>query len=533
MDQQPQVQFGYSKKQIALAMTAIFAVYGTMTYYVQFMPNARPRMAAELNGMSLYSLSISLPALVSAFVTLIFGKFSDMFGRRSILMVALSFALVGSVLSAISRNFPFLIAASVIGAVGASPMMPLVFAVVGDMFAPDKRGKWIGLLNAPLLFFAAIGPVLGGVFTDYLSWRWIYWISLPLVIFCLITVHMGIPPTVQKKLKGNIDYLGCLLVLIAASSMIYGLSIAGTRPWSSIEVIRPLAISILFWVLFVWSELRAKEPVLDPKVFQNRMFLTVAGASLFSFFGQIGIFMYLPMFLQGVQDRSATLSGAISTPFSAVMAAIGIPVGFLIARTKRYKWMYVLGFGLATIVMFEMVFFNEGTPLVLILLGAAVIGVGMGAVPVINTLVIQNAMPQKLLGVAMGAIFFCIAMGTALAPVVLDSARNSTSAQYLARSAPDELKSLNKETFDKLTDSKVLFNKKGEINKNKIALEQSLKEKWPEAKDLLPRTIKAIRGSQEAGMSAAFLVGAIAMLISFLIICTIPKNSLTDGVKEL
>jgi hypothetical protein len=194
--------------------------------------------------------------------------------------------------------------------------------------------------------------------------------------------------------------------------------------------------------------------------------------------------------------------------------------------------MYVLGFGLATIVMFEMVFFNEGTPLFLILLGAAVIGVGMGAVPVINTLVIQNAMPQKLLGVAMGAIFFCIAMGTALAPVVLDSARNSTSAQYLARSAPDELKSLDKETFAKLTDSKVLFNKKGEINTDIVALEKSLKDKWPEKKDLLDKTVKAIRRSQEAGMSAAFLVGAITMLISFLIICTIPKSALVNGVKE-
>jgi MFS family permease len=532
MDQQLQVEYGYSKKQIALAMTAIFAVYGTMTYFVQFLPIARPRMAAELNGMSLYSLSISLPALVSAFVTLIFGKFSDLFGRRFIIMVALSFALVGSILSAISQSFPFLILAGVVGAVGAAPMMPLVFAVVGDMFAPDKRGKWIGLLNAPLLFFAATGPILGGLFTDYLSWRWIYWISLPLVIFCLIMVYLGVPSTVQKGSKSNIDYLGCLLVLIAASTMIYGLSLAGTHPWSSIEVVGILAVSILFWVLFIWSEFHAKEPVLDPKVFQNRIFLTVAGASMFSFFGQIGIFMYLPMFLQGVQGRTATLSGAISTPFSAVMAAIGIPVGFLISRTKRFKWMYVLGFGLATIVMFELVFFNEGTPLFLILLGAAVIGVGMGAVPVINTLVIQNAMPQKLLGVAMGAIFFCIAMGTALAPVVLDSARNSTSAQYLARSAPDELKSLDKETFAKLTDSKVLFNKKGEIDTNIVALEQSLKDKWPEKKDLLDKTVKAIRGSQEAGMSAAFLVGAIAMLISFLIICTIPKNSLANSVKE-
>jgi MFS family permease len=584
MQQQAPVEFGYSKKQIAMAMTAMFAVYGTMTYFVQFLPIARPKMVAELNGMSLYSLSVSLPALVSAFVTLIFGKFSDLFGRRFILMVSLSFALAGSILSAVSPNFTFLIVATAIGAVGAGSMMPLVFAVVGDVFAPDKRGKWIGLLNIPLFIFAVIGPTLGGLITERLNWRWIYRLSLPLVIFCLITVWMGVPATVQKRTKGKIDflgclqvvtgaaaiilgsflyrdphpwlsiqsigflaflilfwvlfiwtrskskidYLGCLLVLIAASTMIYGLSIAGTQYlWSSIDAIRLLAVSILFWILFVWSEFSAKEPVLDPKVFRNRIFLTVAGASLFSFFGQIGIFMYFPMFLQGVQSRTATLSGSIITPFSALSAAVGIPVGFLIARTKRFKWMYVLGFGLATIDMFGIVFFNEGTSIILIVLAATIIGVGLGAVPIINTLVIQNTMPQKLLGVAMGAIFFCIAMGTALAPAVLGSAMNSTSAQYLARSSPDELKRLDKATFDRLTDSKVLFNEK-----DMIALKQSFQEKWPEDKELLNKTVKAIRGSQEAGMSAAFLVGAVGMLISFLLICTIPKSSLADGVKE-
>jgi MFS family permease len=323
-----------------------------------------------------------------------------------------------------------------------------------------------------------------------------------------------------------------LLVFIAASSMIAGLSIAGTRyPWSSIQVIRLLAVSVLFWIFFIWSEFSAKEPVLDPKVFKNRIFLTVAGASLFSFFGQIGLLMYFPMFLQGIQSRTATLSGFIITPFSALMAAVGVIIGFLLARSRRYKWMYVLGYGLAAIDMFGIAFFNEGTPILLIVLAAIVIGVGLGAVPTINTLVIQNTMPKKLLGAAMGAIFFCISMGVALAPAVLGSAVNSASAGKLARTAPDELKRLlldDKKAFDELTDSKVLLldkNKKAD-KKALDAWEQSIQQRWPEAKDLLPRTIKAIRSSQEAGLQAAFLVGAIAMLISFLLICTIPEVSL-------
>jgi MFS family permease len=528
MDQQSQAESGYSNRQIVLAMTAIFAVYGVMTYFVQSLGIARPKMAAELNGMSLYAWAVSLPALVNAFATLIFGKFSDIYGRRRILMVSLAFALLGSILIPLSPNFEFLIVASMIGAAGSGSMMPLVFSVVGDIFAPDKRGKWIGLLNIPTLFFALIGPTMGGWFTDNLGWRWLYWISLPLLAFCLITVPMGVPSLVRKASKIKIDYLGCLLVAIALAAMIIGLSLAGTTyPWASVQVIGLLALSLVFWLVFIWYETGAEEPVLDPQVFRNRIFLTVAGASLFSFFGQIGIIMYFPMFLQGVQSRSTTLSGSIITPFSVIMAAVGIATGFLLARTKRFKWMYVLGFGLATADMFGIALFNEGTSIILILISAGVIGVGLGAVPTINTLVVQNTMPKKLLGVAMGAIFFCISMGVALAPAVLGSVWNSASARNLARSAPDELKRLDKETFDKLTDSKVLLSQAAMND-----LEQSLKDKGIGDQALFTKTVKAIRNSMEAAFQSVFLVSAIAMLISFLLISTIPATCLDSGGEK-
>jgi MFS family permease len=521
MDSQPQVEYGYSKKQISLAMTAILAVYGVMTYFVQFLPIARPKMTAELSGMALFQLSVSIPALVSAYATLIFGKFSDLYGRRFILMVSLSFALIGAVMSAVAHNFIFLIVATAIGAVGSASMMPLVFAVVGDMHAPDKRGKWIGLLNIPTFLFAAIGPTLGGLLTDRLSWRWIYYISIPLVVFCLITVRMGVPSVARKTAATKIDFLGCFLVLIAAATMIGGLNYAGSYPWSSTRVVSLLAVSALFWVLFIWAEFRAKEPVLDPQVFNNRIFLTVAGASLFSFFGQIGLFMYLPMFLQGVQGRSATLSGFIITPFSALMAAVSVLTGFLLARTRRYKWMYIVGFGMAAVDMFVIVMFSQGTSMLLVFSAAAVIGIGLGAVPTINTLVIQNTMPKKLLGVAMGAFFFCISMGTALAPAVLGSAMNSSAASHLAISVPEELKSLDKVTFDKLTDSKVLYDDE-KLNE----LRQSIQQRWPQKETLLDDTVKSIRASHAAGLKSAFLVGAIAMIISFLLISTLPEVSL-------
>ena len=356
MSQEPQqsTEYNYSKRQIAIGLVAIFSVYATMAYFVQSLNVARPKMAAQLNGMDLYSWSISIPALASAFATLIFGKFSDMYGRRIMLMVSLCISLVGTVLSAISPNFVFLIVASVISLVGTGAMMPLVFSVVGDLFPPSRRSKWIGLLNIPVGILAVVGPLVGGWLVDNWSWRYLYWVSLPLLFVCLITVPIGVP-SIRSAIKGKIDIPGCILAATASGTLIIGFSIAGDMvPWSSWVVIGLLVSSLICWVFFFKVEANAKEPILDPIVLRNRSFLTIAVSGLFSFLGQVGIMMYLPMFLQGVQDKTALLTAWIIIPFGALMSLIGVPVGFLLARSKRYKWMYVSGYGLLTLVMFAL-----------------------------------------------------------------------------------------------------------------------------------------------------------------------------------
>ncbi len=528
MDQQPQAEYGYSKKQIALAMTAAFAVYGLMTYFVQALNIARPKMAAELNGMSLYSWSVSLPALTSAFVTLIFGKFSDMYGRRLILMIALAFTFLGAVLCAISRNFQFLIVASVIGAIGSGSMMPLVFAIVGDVFAPAERGKWIGLLNIPTLVFAIVAPILGGLVTDYLSWRWIYWISLPMLAFCLIVVQIGVP-ALQKKNPGKIDWLGCFLVGVASSTLIIGFSFAGTRyPWASREVVGLLGVSFLFWVLFILAETKVKDAVLDPLVFRNRSFLTIASATMFSFFGQVALMMYFPVFLQALQGVSATMSSLVIIAYSALMSLIGVPVGFLLTRSKRYKWMYILGFGLLTVDMFAIVFFSEKTPIFLEVLAATIAGIGLGAIPTVNTLVVQNVMPKRLLGAAMGAIFFCILMGVAISPAILGSAHDVAYAKNLEKFLPPEVKKMSEKGEVKgLQDSGVLLSET-----SMKELEKSFQSGESGGQELFRKTVQAIRDSLAAGLRSAFWVGAVTMLVSFLLILTLPEVSLDPGAAD-
>jgi MFS family permease len=518
-------EYDFPKRQVFIGIVAIFAVYGTMAYLVQALSVARPKMAAELNGMPLYALAVSIPALVGAFATLIYGKLSDLYGRRRMLLIAVSFSLASTIMCASAPTFVFLIAATVIGAFGSGAMMPLVFAAIGDLFPPERRGKWIGLLNIPVGICALVGPILGGWFVDNLSWRYLYLIALPLLIVCIVSIPMGIPSIVNRQVKPKIDVLGCIVVAIAASTALTGLSFAGTRGWGSPHVLILLGISFVFWIIFLQVEGRVKDPVVDPSVLRNRSFLTVSVATLLSFLASMGLSMYFPMFLQGVQGVSTLQNSYIIIPNGFLTSFLGVPVGFLLSRSKRFKWMYVVGFGLMTADMFAMQFLSANTPIAWSFAVSAIAGIGMGAVPTINTLVVQNAVPKRLLGVAMGSFFFAFSMGMAIAPAILGSAMTSGYEKKLSTSLPKGLEQFaDKKTLASLSDQKVLLNASA-----RDALKKAFESKGEEGESLYRQTVQAIRDSMQSGLRAVFLVGAVGMLIAFLLICTIPKNAIGEG----
>jgi len=529
MPQQPRPlpEFSLAKRQIILGLVAIFAIYSCTTYFIQTFVIARPRMAADLNGMAWYAWLISIPSLAAAFVTLLFAKFSDMYGRRIMLLIALAFFLVGTILSALSPTFPILIGASAISRVGSGGLVPVCYAVLGDMFAPAERSKWVGLLNIPRGIFALFGPTLGGWFVDNLSWRHLFWMGVPLIVLCLLLVPMGVPGTTKKAAR-KIDTLGAILVAIASSATILGLSFAGTTyPWMSVQVIGLLGTGLLFWILFFRAEGEADEPILDPQVFRNRTFLTVALSGMMSFFGLMGMTMYYPIFLQGVQGISVMRSGQILTPYSVLVAFVGVPTGFILAKTKRYKWMYIFSYGLLTVVLTGIIFFSSETPLFMEFLAAALAGLGLGAIPTVNTLVVQYAVPKRLLGVSLGAIFFSITMGMAIAPAVLGSVMNVSYAAKLKAALPGELHQFaDAKTMTALGDPKALLSPKAMRE-----LEATFDKAGGNGKELFKKTVEAIRASMEGGVRSVFIFGAATMLLSFLLILTVPEVSM-DAVVE-
>lgn len=517
----------FSKKQAFMALAAILLVYLVYAYFMQTLNNAAPRIAADLNGMALYSWSVSIPSLGLAIGTILAGKLSDIYGRRAIMLGSTFVFILGAILSALSPTFMTLIAARTVLCLGQGAVAPLCFAVVGDMFVAGERSKWIGLLNVPFAIAALFGPTLSGWMVDALSWRHIFWWSLPLFLLCLVFAY-GMPALIQGAAH-KIDVIGAVLITIASSTLIFGLSFAGTTfPWGSVQVIGLLAVSAIFWALFLRAESKAGEPFFDPDLIKNRVFLTASAAGFLSLFGMMALQLYYPLFMQGIQGISAMKSGQVITPLGFVMAFVGVPVGFLVARTKRYKWMFVLGYALVSLVMAGMIFFDKDTPVFFGFVAAALSGLAMGAMPTVNTIVTQAAVPRRLLGVATSALLFSVSMGMATAPAILGSAMNMRYSSALKASLPGAIaQTASDATMRSLGDPRVLLS--GPAMRE---LRETLTKASSNGEALFEQTVDAIRTSMESGLRIVFIIAAVAMFMAFLLILTIPIIPIDTPVED-
>ena len=363
---------------------------------------------------------------------------------------------------------------------------------------------------------------------DNLSWRYIYWAGTPLIILSLLAVPFGLPLRI-KNVANKFDIPGAALVVIASSAMILALSLAGTvYPWSSLQVSGLLAVSFVLWGLFLWTQTRAAQPLLDPQVLHNRTFLLVLVSGALSCFGQTAIMVYYPLFLQGVQGISATQSGQILTPFGALMSFMGVPTGFLLARMKRCRRLFIMSYALLTVVMFGTMFFNAQMSIAWGIVLVALGGLGFGALPTISTLTAQCIVPKRMLGVVMGVLFFNLTLFTTIAPAILGSAMNIEYANSLKAALPKSLDQIvDKQTMTSLGDPSVLL-----LKPAMRELQTRFDVMGSKGQELFAETVQAIRTSLQSGLGRVFMIGAGTMLLAFLLILAIPEISIDVEVKD-
>ena len=363
-----------------------------------------PRIVSDLNGVDYYTWVVTAYLLTSTVSVPIYGKLSDLFGRKPMLMIGIGLFLVGSALSGLSQSMEQLIAFRAIQGIGAGALFPISLAVIGDLFTPRERGKYQGLFGAVFGISFLIGPFLGGTLTDNLSWHWVFYVNLPIGLIALFVIWRLLPTVRRPDASRNIDYAGVLTFAAGIVPILIALTNAQNGDWGSPGVWGLLAVGVAFLALFVWVERRAKEPMMPLHLFRNRTFSLSMVAVFTAMFGFFGAVVFLPLWYQVVQGASATESGYKLLPFLFGLILSSVVSGQLVSRTGHYKWLAAGALALAAVGVGLLTNLRADTPDLVLWTWMFIAGVGIGPSMAVFTIIVQNAVPFSELGAATSSL---------------------------------------------------------------------------------------------------------------------------------
>jgi EmrB/QacA subfamily drug resistance transporter len=376
---------------------------------------ALPKIVTDLNGFEHLSWVVTA-YLVSSTVTVpLYGKLSDLYGRRRLFLVAITVFLAGSALCGAAQSMGELIAFRALQGIGAGGLIPLSQAAIADLFPPRERGRYQAYISGMWAIAAVAGPLLGGTLADHASWRWIFYINLPLGLIALAVVVRTMPATSYIR-EHRIDYLGAALLSGAITAILLATVWGGTSyPWGSWEVIGTAGAGLVLALAFALVERHAPEPLLPLELFRNKIVSVSCAAGLVIGALLFAVTIYAPVFMQDVLGASATNSGALLIPLSAGWVVSSVIVGQLVARTGRYKIWPIVGSTLVLIGIVLLTLLDTSSTLATVSAFLVVIGVGMGVMFQIYVIAAQNAVDVTQIGVATGQLNFFRSMGGSFA----------------------------------------------------------------------------------------------------------------------
>lgn len=376
---------------------------------------ALPTIAHDLGHSSDSSWVVTAYLITSAVTTLIFGKLGDMYGRKKIFQFSIVVFLIGSLLSGISQNLAMLIAFRALQGIGGGGLASLAQAIMGDLVPARQRSKYQALSGMVATVALIAGPLLGGLFAQDLSWRWIFYINLPIGVVAFLTVAALLHLPRPAAPEGSVDYTGALLATLFTAAILLFTTLGGNQyAWTSPEVLGLIALSVVSLAIYVLVEARVAQPITPLWLFRSRSFNL---ASLQFFLGAMVLFvamLYMPLFLQNVQHKSAFTAGLFVIPLLAGVVSAAIISGPVITKTGKYKVYPVIGSVLTGGAMYSLSRSDASTGSLQLVALLFVAGAGIGFFIQVSLLAGQNAAEYKDLGVATGSLNFFKSIGGAL-----------------------------------------------------------------------------------------------------------------------
>ncbi|MFH9757004.1 MDR family MFS transporter [Streptomyces griseus] len=398
---------GQSHRSVLVAIGALLLGMLLAALDQTIVSTALPTIVSELGGLDHLSWVVTAYLLAATAATPLWGKLGDQYGRKKLFQTAIVIFLIGSALCGIAQNMPQLIGFRALQGLGGGGLMVLSMAIVGDLVTPRERGKYQGLFGAVFGVTSVLGPLLGGFFTEHLSWRWVFYINLPVGVVALVVIAAVLHIPVRRE-KHTIDYLGTFLIASVATALVLVASLGGTTwAWSSPQIIALAVLAVVLLVAFIAVERRAVEPVLPLKLFRIRTFSLVAVISFVIGFAMFGAMTYLPTFLQVVHDITPTMSGVHMLPMVFGLLITSTASGQIVSRTGRWKVFPLAGTALTAVGLLLLHNLDENSSTWLMSAYFFVFGAGLGLVMQVLVLVAQNSVSYQDLGVATsGATFF-------------------------------------------------------------------------------------------------------------------------------
>ncbi|MBF8290960.1 MAG: Multidrug resistance protein [Chloroflexi bacterium] len=471
---------------------------------------ALPTIVTELGGQALLTWTITIYLLASTITVPFYGKLSDLYGRRPLLMIGIGLFLVGSVLSGLSQDMTQLILFRGIQGLGAGALFPISLAVIGDLFTPAERGKYQGLFGAVFGLSSIVGPLLGGFLTERVSWHWIFFVNLPLGLVALFVIWRLLPTIKRSDASRNLDYLGAAVFTLAVGTFLVGLTNKQTLDWGTFEVGGLVAIGALLGLVFLFVESRAKEPIVPLDLWRNRTYAASMTATFLISFGFFGAVIFLPQWFQFVQGATPTNSGLYSLSLLAGLIISSIVSGQIVARTGRYKPVIVAGIAVMAIGLYLMTNLRATTPLPVLWTWMFITGLGIGPTLSVFTIVVQNAVSFRYLGVATSNLTFFRQIGGSIGLATLGTVfgtrlTSEIPTQLVAAGVPQQ-------AVDQFGGEGSRLNLVGDLGK--AILEGVPAVARPFVEPLIPKIVLGIHEAYSIAIANIFQIGVITTIAS-------------------